>query len=99
MNRSLKPNGYPVNPKSFLIGIRREVLSNIHFVNAMRAAKEVCMPVRFIGEWRSLKGVVEHVNQFPDGQVVHLRPTGDLLHWPEVVLWIPSSGANAGVLL
>jgi|GEM_PF-3779871 hypothetical protein len=98
MNRSLKPNGYPINPKSFFIGIRQEILSTVHFIDAMRTAKEVCMPVRFLGEWNLLKGVVEHINQFPDGQVIHLRPTGGLLHWPEAVLWIPSSGDPAGVL-
>ena len=98
MNRSLNQNGYPLNPRSFFIGIRREILSTINFIDAMRARKEVCLPVRFIEEWKLLKGFVEHINQFPDGQVVHLRPTGDLLYWPEAVIWIPSSGSSAGVL-
>jgi hypothetical protein len=100
MHRSLKSNGYPNNPRSFFVGIRREIIQIVNFVEVMNQGLELWIPVRFLGEWNKLKGVIQHINQFPDGMVVHMKmmPTSLLEAWDSVEIWIPRSVGQAGVL-
>ncbi len=100
MYRSLRPDGYPVNPRSFFIGIRREVIRDIDFLNAMYGERVVIIPVSFLGEWKYLRGVVQHINQFHDGMVVHLKPVSSCLlqAWPSVVIWVSRFNCPSGVL-
>ncbi|MES2213665.1 MAG: hypothetical protein V4473_02390 [Patescibacteria group bacterium] len=100
MYRTLTQDGRPVKPGSFFIGIRREVIKHIDFVQVLNQSLEVHIPVRFLGRWEDFKGVVTQVNHFCDGMVVILKPTPKSLleNWPSAEIWIPHCIGNIGVL-
>lgn len=100
-NRSLMSNGYPINPTSFFIGIRREFLQNLDFVSILKSRGSVSIPVRFIGEWDNIRGVVKQVNHFIDGIVVIMNPLAPSLleNWKMITIWIPyEQTKSAGVM-
>lgn len=100
MFRVLKPGGYQVNVRNIFIGIRRDSISGIDFIDALHTGRETIIPVRFIGEWSRLRIVVEQIIQFSDGMLVCSKPNpGCILeNWPNAKIWVPRTGP-IGVLM
>src|SRR3989344_1403032 len=101
MYRTLNASGYPLKPASIFVGIRREYLNGVDFVQAMLTGTTVSFPVRFIRRWKTFAGQVRQVHQFPDGSVVIIKPLpGSLVgDWPSAGVWGPRALGAAGVLI
>ena len=95
----LNPNGYPQRPGKFFIMFQRKILRTIDPLKLMKERREFRLPVRFIGQWETLSGIISRIIEFPDGKVIILKSNRSSLlkNWPEVEIWIPQEGP-AGVL-
>ncbi len=97
----LDSTGYPLNPTSIFIAVRREYLPTREQLIKIKpfTYPEMSLPVRNVGRWEILVGFIGRVQEFTDGVVVkfpqHMQKS--LLKWPDAVLWIPNHG-TAGIL-
>jgi len=100
MYRTLTPNGRPIRKNSFFMQIRKDHVREVDFFSHLKSGKEVFLPVRFMGVWETIKGVVIEVHGFRDGVCVVLesRAGSTLANWPVVTMWISSGEDKAGVL-
>lgn len=98
MYRTLTPEGRPFRPNSFFIGISKDVIRPIDFLDHLSTGKEFALPIREHSLLRLLKGVVTKVTCFSDGALVTFRPTpGGVLSargpenphgWIEAHIWV-----------
>jgi hypothetical protein len=93
--------GYPINPRSIFIGVRRE---NLPSREELEKAWDINYPeftltVRHLGVWERLVGWITQVTRFPDGIVLHFSQnlSKSPLKWPNAILWVPNKG-SAGIL-
>ncbi len=97
----LNSAGYPLNPTSIFIAVRREYLPTREQLREIQpfTYPEVNLPVRHVGRWETLVGFVSRVREFADGVVVEFpqNPQKSPLKWSNAVLWIPNHG-TAGIL-
>jgi hypothetical protein len=71
----------------------------LDFIRSLNSAEEVKIPIRFLGGWGWINGMVLQINHFPDGMVIILSPTSGLLNaWPTIEIWVPRFGNHSGVL-
>lgn len=105
MNSFIRPclnsAGYPLNPESIFVSVRREYLPTREQWTSVppHSYPEVSLPVRQFGQWETLVGFVSIVREFADGIVVEFSQNlnRSFLKWPNAVLWIPNHG-TAGIL-
>lgn len=96
----LDRNGYPSNPRSIFIGIKRDnIPSKEAFEQALSNGTEILISHRCYGEWGTILGKISKITHFPDGRVIHFPQNlqRSTLKWPEAVLWIPNQG-QCGIL-
>jgi hypothetical protein len=99
METRVDQNGYPLNPQSLFIGVRRVYVPNeVALTEHATKGLILSLPCRFLGEWKSLNLFIKKITIFPNGKVISGRPAGGLLaNWPEITLWVPTFG-SCGVL-
>ncbi len=98
MYRTLTPEGRPLRPNSFFIGIRKDMIRPVDFLYHLSTGKEFALLVRFCSRLSLLKGVVTKITCFPDGATITFRPTpGGTLSprgpenphgWAEAHIWV-----------
>lgn len=98
MYRTLTPEGRPFRPTGFFVGIRKDIIRPVDFLDHLSTGEEFAVPVRQSSLLALLKGVVTKVTCFPDGMLVTFRPTpGGLLSprgpenlygWAEAHIWV-----------
>ena len=96
----LDRNGYPINPNSIFIGVKRvNVPSYESLVRSMVKGEQLAIPVKQFLGWETLVGVVTNIKHFTDGIVAHLPQSMNQsnLKWDGAVLWIPFRG-SCGIL-
>lgn len=96
----LNSAGYPLNPRSIFIAVRRVYLPTREQLRQIRPSyPEVSLPVKHAGQWETLVGFISTVREFTDGVVVEFPQNlqKSPLKWPNAVLWIPDYG-TAGIL-
>jgi len=98
--RTLDERGYPINPRSIFISVRREHIPTTDDIIQALLYKDrvLCIQFKDHGQWSILYGTVTGVLRFYDGWIV-FYPQLDCspLKWNDSVLWISFEG-QSGIL-
>jgi hypothetical protein len=82
-----------------LVQIRREIIRFTDFNQHLKSGVEVVIPVRHIGRWGVIRGIVTEIHSFSDGYTVLLKTTpGSIMGWPIVPIWVSHNTGQAGVV-